>query len=1138
MGSSLEAHVAFCYTLLTSARGLSPPIWMPTMPFVRRKRLRTLAAVRVSVTFLWLVGVCIGLQGCSEQQAPAVQLGEGKTGAACQGGVDCESGLCVRTEGKQGVCTQLCDPDQDTSQCPRAANWQCGMAHELERDVCLCVADADHEICGDQRDNDCDTRVDDCMMCEGKPIAPDDERHCGACGRRCVTGASCTDGVCVCANGVASPDCVQAADAPECSKGKDCDDKIGCTEDSCSEGVCKHVVIATRCAPYEVCDLSKGGCTPGRACAVDIDCHDDNPCTTNERCDPPTRVCLWDPLDGDNDGMSPRVCGGDDCNDADEHTYPGAPELCDGEDNSCDGKVDAPSNSKMCEDDQACQAGKCTCTNPSRTTCGDECPDLKTDASHCGACDRACTDSQICSNGDCIDANECALGTHDCVAPFTCVDKSGGYECRCPVGSSGPSGGPCTDVDECASASLNDCADGACKNKNNGFTCECPPGYQGDGYTCTDIDECDDVTCSGHGDCVNSTGSYACSCDFGYTPSGPECLLEDACQAGTLSGHKWCSYQCASIQDDVWNCGACNNFCGNGASCNNGKCGCEAGSGLTYCSGLKSCIDTASDEAHCGACSGADSVCPAGGVCTNGDCGCPDGLTFCQAANACVDLESDEAHCGACSGAGAVCPVGGLCTNGDCGCPGGQTVCGNTCTQLGTNADCASCGDSCAIGGWCGANGSTRACVCQSGYTDCNGTCVDLNNDESKCGSCSATACATGATCVGGDCECPANQTVCSGTCFDLSNDPLHCKTCTQTCAVACGTSGCATAKDLDARETLTCAVLSNGHVRCWGYSYYYGFGTGDYLQVSQRPVEVATLASASKVSIGLDHACALMTNGDVYCWGSSYYGQVSPDLNSYNYVLSPYLANTGFSMIVTGNYFTCGQKKDGTKPILCWGSDGAGAHGDGDAYEAISGPTSLSAVSKLAAGGDHVCALKSGKVYCWGYNGHGQVTGLESYVYAPREVSGLSGVTDISAGGMHTCAVTGGKVYCWGSGNNGQLGLGGSSSFSTPQEVLGISTAVSVTAGANHTCAVLDNKNIRCWGLGYSGQLGQGSFESLYTATGLVTGGANFTDLTLGSNYTCARNASGEVLCWGEGGGYTGTSLPMNTSTPTEITW
>ena len=44
--------------------------------------------------------------------------------------------------------------------------------------------------------------------------------------------------------------------------------------------------------------------------------------------------------DADGDGYWDEACGGDDCDDSDDATYPEAPELCDGLDNDCDADVD------------------------------------------------------------------------------------------------------------------------------------------------------------------------------------------------------------------------------------------------------------------------------------------------------------------------------------------------------------------------------------------------------------------------------------------------------------------------------------------------------------------------------------------------------------------------------------------------------------------------------------------------------------------------------------------------------------------------------------------------------------------------------------------------------------------------------
>ena len=59
-------------------------------------------------------------------------------------------------------------------------------------------------------------------------------------------------------------------------------------------------------------------------------------------------------LDADSDGHLKESCGGDDCNDTNSESYPGATEDCaDGEDNDCDESIDG--------DDEDCDFGGPAC---------------------------------------------------------------------------------------------------------------------------------------------------------------------------------------------------------------------------------------------------------------------------------------------------------------------------------------------------------------------------------------------------------------------------------------------------------------------------------------------------------------------------------------------------------------------------------------------------------------------------------------------------------------------------------------------------------------------------------------------------------------------------------------------------------
>jgi uncharacterized repeat protein (TIGR01451 family) len=384
--------------------------------------------------------------------------------------------------------------------------------------------------------------------------------------------------------------------------------------------------------------------------------------------------------------------------------------------------------------------------------------------------------------------------------------------------------------------------------------------------------------------------------------------------------------------------------------------------------------------------------------------------------------------------------------------------------------------------------------------------------------------------------------------------------------------------------EHFTCALMPSGAVRCWGDGSWGQLGRGDQRDIGDGPgemgvaldgVPLGTGRTATELSAGSMHACALLDDASVRCWGGNdgggpYAGQLGlgdrlargDGPGEMGDALPAVDLGTGrtATAIGAGSFHTCALLDDGS--VRCWGASATGQLGRGtvdtigdepgemgDALVAVDLGTGRTA-TQLAVGGSFACAiLDDDTTRCWGENENSGQLGLgdlENRGDQPGEMGDALPALDfgpgrtavrITAGQEHACAILDdGSLRCWGNGFSGALGLGdtehrgdepGEMGAALPAVDLGPGrTAVDVAAGPAHTCAVLDDGTLRCWGYNGVGSTGLGTTETKGDEPGEM--GAALPPVDLGTEeavvdvatrgmHTCATLHDGTVRCWGQ---------------------
>jgi alpha-tubulin suppressor-like RCC1 family protein len=267
------------------------------------------------------------------------------------------------------------------------------------------------------------------------------------------------------------------------------------------------------------------------------------------------------------------------------------------------------------------------------------------------------------------------------------------------------------------------------------------------------------------------------------------------------------------------------------------------------------------------------------------------------------------------------------------------------------------------------------------------------------------------------------------------------------------------------------CASKRDGSVVCSGDNSYGQLGANRKDERIETAVRVADLANVKRVMAAPSHACALLEDRSVRCWGRNEHGQTGSDTyytpEAHDLVSATAVPGVeGIGLAATYNS-TCALRS--THDVICWGA-------------------------------------KQDQHRPWGTNG--------ATNERPTVVPDLMNFEEIAASESEYCGIQKGSVACWSS--TSFIDPNARYSAKSPWIIGGVVNAKHLAIASDHGCAILANGKVNCFGFGYSGALGYQS-EGYDPLPGRVVEGVDHViGLSVASGQTCALTSDDELFCWG----------------------
>lgn len=269
-------------------------------------------------------------------------------------------------------------------------------------------------------------------------------------------------------------------------------------------------------------------------------------------------------------------------------------------------------------------------------------------------------------------------------------------------------------------------------------------------------------------------------------------------------------------------------------------------------------------------------------------------------------------------------------------------------------------------------------------------------------------------------------------------------------------------ARSLSVGARQACAVGDSGALRCWGSNDAGQLGTGNLVSAPpSAPASVSGITSARLSVAGAEGTAALDSSGTPRFWGglpAAIFLSTNPSFRP----LSPVPVNGvgGAIMLALGARHACSLLPD--NQVYCWGQNEFLQRGGGEQTSTASGtivPNVTDAIF-VEAGSTSTCVVRvTGQVRCWGS------LGCPNAGCAPADVPQLPNARQVSIGGGTACALRAdGSVVCWGQVAPPQGGM--VQQVTVPVAMAGLNDIVLLGASdeLDGHCALRSDGEVLCW--------------------------------------------------------------------------